>query len=79
MTTIAKRAGITWRKMTPQEKGRFMDRKGYPKGKIPLNIIKHKFQSVSINKVKVKRIRKAKRNHQQREQSKSTSKRKVSK
>ncbi|XP_034234730.1 uncharacterized protein LOC117641475 [Thrips palmi] len=77
VTIIAKRAGITWRKMTPQEKSRFMDRNGFPKGKIPLYIVRPKFQSVQGN-FKNKVVRKSKQNHQQRKQSKSISERKVS-
>ncbi|XP_026288640.1 uncharacterized protein LOC113213717 [Frankliniella occidentalis] len=42
VTTIAKRAGITWRKMTPQERDRFTDRNYFPKGNVPLYLEKRK-------------------------------------
>ncbi|KAK3928135.1 SWI/SNF-related matrix-associated actin-dependent regulator of chromatin subfamily E member 1-related [Frankliniella fusca] len=42
VTTIAKRAGVTWRKMTPQERDRFTDRINYPKGNVPLYLRKRK-------------------------------------
>lgn len=41
VTTIAKRAGIEWRKMTPQEKDRFIERKFHLKGSVPLNVQKN--------------------------------------
>ena len=81
VTIIAKRAGITWRKMTPQEKGRFQDKNHYTKGKMPMFIVPN-------NKAKkVQNVQKAQRDNtgasrrdvRQRKRLKSIPKRKVSK
>lgn len=72
VTTIAKRAGLTWRKMTPQEKGRFQEKDHYTKGKMPMyiapNQTSQKYDSGG-----------SKRDAHQRKRLKSIPKRKVSK